>query len=230
MLTTSRGYTSKVGSKSTPTPATNTSIRSDELVSQGYQTVFLTSGTHANRWRREDLRRLAFVRWNSDSSKLTKATSDRTSSAPMPAPRMRPSQRKKTTIAKATHRTLMAMRALRAGSVMGTYIMAAMMEKTWSEKGLLKHRAGGFRNSGLSKRCGSKSGFHRGARPPWESLAILNHSSRAGQREACLAHRGMVTAADNHPPRTEFRSGGRVPKHREGVRSWRIAELVCYIA
>ena len=34
MLTTSRGYSGKLSSKSIPTPATNTSIKSDEPVSQ----------------------------------------------------------------------------------------------------------------------------------------------------------------------------------------------------
>jgi len=60
-----------------------------------------------------------------------------------------------------------------------------------------------------------------------EALAILNHSSPAGQREACLAHRGMANTADNHPPGAEFRSGSRVPWYWEGAG---IAELVYYIA
>lgn len=45
----------------------------------------------------------------------------------------------------------------------------------------------------------------------------MDPSSQAGQREACLAHRGMTTAADNHPPGTEFRGGSRVPRSREGA-------------
>ena len=178
----------------------------------------LTSGTHAYRWRRENLQRLAFVRWNSVFSKLTKATSDRISSAPIPAPRMRPSHRKKTTTAKATHSTLMVMRALRASSVMPTYIISAMMGKTWSGKGLFEStEREGLAVEVTSREMRIEDWFSPWSAPPWESLAILDHSSRAGQREACLAHRGMVTVADNHPPCTEFRSGGRVPWYRVGA-------------
>jgi len=133
MLTFSRPNTSEFGSKSIPTPATNTSIKSDnESSKHTIGRAILTSGTHAYRCRGCDLRQLAFDRRNAVCPELTKAMSDRMSSAPMPAPRIRPSQRKKTTTAKTTHRTLIVMRALRASFVMGMYIMsAAMMEKIW---------------------------------------------------------------------------------------------------
>jgi hypothetical protein len=152
---------------------------------------------------------ISFCSLNSVSSMLTKATSDRTSSAPMPAPRMRPSQRKQTTIAKATHSTLMVMRALRPWSVMGTYNMAAMMEKVWSGRAL-EAQSGRVSQFRSYREMRIEDWFSSWSTPPWKSLAILDHSSRAGQREACLAHRGMVTAADNHPPcRHAYRVSGR---------------------
>ena len=131
---------------------------------------------------------------------------------------MRPSHRKKTTTAKATHSTLIVMRALRASSVMPTYIISAMMGKTWSGKGLFEStEREGLAVEVTSREMRIEDWFSPWSAPPWESLAILDHSSRAGQREACLAHRGMVTVADNHPPCTEFRSGSRVPWYRVGA-------------
>lgn len=111
------GYTSAVGSKSTPTPATNTAALNPMVVE--------ASNYDGQRCL------LAECFWKIWVSH-TRAMNDSISSAPMPAPWNRPNTRMNTTIANATHSTAIAISASRATSVMATCCGSTMIA-VWSQ-------------------------------------------------------------------------------------------------
>lgn len=123
------GYTSTVGSKSMPTPATNTNDGLDLHLAQN--NLKSTHQLHSCLlWTRRVPGPVSNFAQKEQHMMIqhTRAIHDNTSSGPMPAPRSRPSKRRDTTKANMTHNTLIVMRASRACLVISTFLISVMLE------------------------------------------------------------------------------------------------------
>lgn len=122
------GYTSTVGSKSMPTPATNTNDGLD--LHLALNNLGSTHQLHSClSWTRRVPGPVSNLAQKEQymMNQHTRATHDNTSSGPTPAPRSRPSRRRDTTKANMTHNTLIVMRASRACLVISTFLISVML-------------------------------------------------------------------------------------------------------